>query len=194
MSLQHILLGMLEKPASGYDLKREFEYSLNNFWNAELAQIYPTLNKLEQGGYIKSKMTPSANGPKRKVYRRLKKGEESLIEWLQQGPVVPKSRIDYAAQMCFLSALSTTQQLEFIQKLERDTQKRLRKLEEFSAQYPLPGDEPQSEHFATPEEKNSYTLQVLVIHHGLLRLKALLEWCRMSASCIMLSENKPLNQ
>lgn len=67
---------MLAKPASGYDLEKEFEGSLNNFWNAELAQIYPTLNKLELEGLISSKMLPSSQGPNRKVYSRYKSWTE----------------------------------------------------------------------------------------------------------------------
>ena len=55
MSLPHILLGMLREPATGYDLGKRFKQSLAHFWHADLAQIYPTLKKLEQQGFLKSK-------------------------------------------------------------------------------------------------------------------------------------------
>jgi PadR family transcriptional regulator, regulatory protein AphA len=177
MSLRHILLGMLATPASGYDLKKDFEDSLNNFWNAELAQIYPTLNKLEEEGLISSKVTPSSQGPNRKVYCRLKAGQKELVKWLKQGPMVPKTRIDYAAQFSFLGELSYKERLEFVYSLQGDTQKRLAVLQKLAEIYPLPGPEKQSEHFSTKAEKEEYTLQALIIHHGLLRLQALLDWC-----------------
>jgi len=177
MSLKHILLGMLVKPASGYDLKKEFEHSLNNFWNAELAQIYPTLNKLELEGLISSKMLPSSQGPNRKVYSRLKAGQKELANWLKLGPIVPKTRIAYVAQFYFLEELSSEKRLEFVYTLQRDTEKRLAVLQKIVELYPLPGPEKQSEYFSTKKEKEEYTMQALTIHHGLLRLQALLGWC-----------------
>ncbi len=48
MSLQHILLGLLREPASGYDLKAYFDKSVRYFWAAELSQIYPTLQRMEK--------------------------------------------------------------------------------------------------------------------------------------------------
>ena len=38
MPLEHILLGTLARPASGYDLKAGFESSARHFWYAELQQ------------------------------------------------------------------------------------------------------------------------------------------------------------
>lgn len=177
MSLKHILLGMLEKPASGYDLKKDFEYTLKNFWNAELAQIYPTLSKLEQEGFISSSVLPSNKGPNRKVYKRLKAGKDELALWLKQGPIIPKTRIDYAAQLNFLAALPYEERLHFIQKLKKGTNKQLSMLQQFGNLYPLPGAEQKSEHFSNKKEKEAYILQVLVIHHGLLRYQALIDWC-----------------
>jgi len=39
MSLKHILLGILEEPHSGYEIKLEFERVFKHFWSAELAQF-----------------------------------------------------------------------------------------------------------------------------------------------------------
>ena len=47
MSLELILLSLLDQPASGYDLKREFEAGAATFWPAQLSQVYPTLKRLE---------------------------------------------------------------------------------------------------------------------------------------------------
>ena len=179
MSLKHILLGMLESPASGYDLKKKFEYRLNNYWNAELAQIYPTLSKLEQEGFISSSILPSSKGPNRKVYKRLKAGKKELVLWLKQGPIILKNRIDYAAQLSFLQALPLNERIQFIQKLKKGANKQLSMLQQFENLYPLPDSEQKSEHFSTIKEKEAYVLQVLVIHHGLLRLQALIDWCEL---------------
>ena len=50
MSLDHILLGLLREPATGYDLGNAFSENVRHFWSAELSQIYPALKRLEQRG------------------------------------------------------------------------------------------------------------------------------------------------
>ena len=105
MSLPHILLGMLREPATGYDLGKRFKQSLAHFWHADLAQIYPTLKKLEQQGLLKSKPAPAEGGPPRRVYTRTAKGRHHLQSWLIEGPDVGKERIAHLAQTYFLQQL-----------------------------------------------------------------------------------------
>lgn len=99
MSLDHILLALLVKPASGYDLKKEFDQGARHYWAADLAQIYPTLKKLESKGLLTSKPAESDKGPPRRVYTRTAAGRDELIAWLGQGPVLGKQRMPYLAQL-----------------------------------------------------------------------------------------------
>ena len=85
MSLENILLGMLDEPASGYDLKTEFSEGARHFWSAELSQIYPTLKKMELRGWLSSEVASSAKGPPRRVFRRTDAGRKQLLEWLRSG-------------------------------------------------------------------------------------------------------------
>lgn len=105
MSLEHILLGMLAKPASGYDLRADFEQNGRHFWAAELSQIYPTLQKLQRKGWLKSKSVPSTKGPPRKVYERTAKGTAALHKWLHGEPILGTERFAYIAQLIFLGEL-----------------------------------------------------------------------------------------
>ncbi len=66
MSLKHILLGLLEKPNSGYDIKQYFDQVFRHFWAADLAQIYPTLNRLEKEGLASSDRVVSDKASPRK--------------------------------------------------------------------------------------------------------------------------------
>ena len=66
LSLPHILLGLLREPASGYDLKAEFEKMIRHYWSAELSQIYPTLKRMEGQGWLASATEPSDRGPDRR--------------------------------------------------------------------------------------------------------------------------------
>ncbi|MCY3698972.1 MAG: PadR family transcriptional regulator [Gemmatimonadetes bacterium] len=104
MSLDHILLGLLREPASGYDLKDAFNETVAHFWSAELSQIYPTLKRLEERGLLRSRLEPSPKGPDRRVYRLTAEGREELRRWVRGGPVVGAERFAYLAQLYFMSA------------------------------------------------------------------------------------------
>ncbi|MFK7817093.1 MAG: PadR family transcriptional regulator [Planctomycetaceae bacterium] len=106
MSLENILLGMLREPASGYELRREFEEGAQHFWSARLSQIYPTLQRLEEKGLLKSSEKPSEKGPPRRVYKRTKRGTQTLHKWLLGEPVVGTQRFAYIAQLVFMSELN----------------------------------------------------------------------------------------
>lgn len=102
MSLDNILLGILKKPAAGYDIKQQFEQVFRHFWSADLAQIYRSLNRLEKDGLLESRVEPSDKGPERKVYRRTSEGTKALHEWLRAGPVFGSEKFTYLAQVFFL--------------------------------------------------------------------------------------------
>ena len=104
MSLQHILLGLLREPASGYDLKGYFDKSVRYFWAAELSQIYPTLQRMERDGLLKSKVEPSSKGPKRRVYSLTPSGRKMLREWLLGEPQLGDERYGFVAQFFFMDA------------------------------------------------------------------------------------------
>ena len=106
MSLDHILLGLLREPASGYDLRRAFSETVAHFWSAELSQIYPTLKRLEQRGLLRSRREPSSRGPDRRVYSLTSEGEAELHRWLRTDPVVGTERFTYLAQLFFMDAVN----------------------------------------------------------------------------------------
>ncbi len=110
MSLNHILLGLLRDPATGYDLKNAFSQSARHFWSAELSQIYPTLKRLEQRGLLRSRVEPSPKGPNRKVYWLTDEGRAELLRWLHAGPAVGTERFAYLAQLYFMDALGDLQE------------------------------------------------------------------------------------
>ena len=105
MSLEHILLGLLRDPATGYDLKHTFGSGVRHFWSAELGQIYPTLKRLEERGLLRSRLEPSPKGPNRRVYTLTDEGRAELLGWLANGPAVGTERFTYLAQLYFMDAL-----------------------------------------------------------------------------------------
>ena len=85
MSLRYALLGFLNLgPMTGYDLKKQLDRSTQNFWHAGLNQIYPTLKKMEDEGWITSAVEPQEARPDRVVYQMSETGRQEMLEWLAE--------------------------------------------------------------------------------------------------------------
>ena len=168
------MLGLAESACSGYDVRKQFDSSLRNFWRAELSQIYPALQKLEANGLLGSDEAESTQGPKRKVYRRTASGGEELRRWLQAGPVVDSEKIAWLAQVYFLYELDFDARITFMQKLRQYLDERLERLRAIEAGWSAadpryPDDLPDDDFF--PQ---------LTLDCGLRRVAATLDWCDAS--------------
>ncbi|MBT8131901.1 MAG: PadR family transcriptional regulator [Gammaproteobacteria bacterium] len=179
MSLRQILLGMLAKPASGYDLKHRFDQSLRHFWAADLAQIYPALKKLRQDELLDQSMEPSAKGPPRRVYRRNRKGKKAVREWLLQGPEFRNDRISYLAQVYFLADLDDPAEvLSYMHSLRKKLAEQLATLRDIDKRWRA--DDPKY-----PDELDDAAFYPqLTLQFGLDRLATTLDWCDHSIARI----------
>lgn len=118
MSLENILLGLLREAASGYDLKTEFNQTVNYFWPAELSQIYRTLKRLEAAGHLQSRIESSDRGPDRRVYALTVSGHGALRAWLDRAPAFSDERHTYLAQLFFMAELDDLEStLVFVERV-----------------------------------------------------------------------------
>ncbi|HBE76312.1 MAG TPA: PadR family transcriptional regulator [Firmicutes bacterium] len=85
MSLKHALLGFLNyESMSGYQLKRFFDESVRNFWNASLSQIYPTLSQMKDEGLLTLEVKYQDSSPNAKIYHITEQGRAELQKWLAE--------------------------------------------------------------------------------------------------------------
>lgn len=83
MSLDHALLvSLLEKPSSGYELARRFDRSIGHFWPASHQQIYRVLARMEEAGWIVCQVQAGDSGPDRKVFSATEAGRTMLAGWM----------------------------------------------------------------------------------------------------------------
>lgn len=126
MALDHILLGILRTPASGYQIKQQFDQVFSHFWATDLPQIYRTLNRMEKDGLLAVQEEPSERGPARRVYQLTESGRAALREWLITAPTLASERIGFLAQTFFLGALEDDRQaLEFMHALRAELDREL---------------------------------------------------------------------
>ncbi|MHC5705579.1 PadR family transcriptional regulator [Streptomyces tirandamycinicus] len=91
MALEHaILVSLLEKPGSGYELARRFERSIGYFWTATHQQIYRVLKRMEGDGLLQVREVAQQGRPDKKEYSVAGPGRAALSRWLHE-PVEPES-------------------------------------------------------------------------------------------------------
>jgi len=171
VSLDHILLGMLERPAAGYDLRREFDESARLFWAAALSQIYPTLKRLEAKGFLTSREVHSERGPNRRVYHRTPEGAAALGAWLRETPELGAARLPHVAQFHFLSQLEDpAASAHFLAELREALEARLAVYDEIERGLRLDHGDP-------ADGSSRLFHQHATLRAGTLVARARLAWC-----------------
>lgn len=115
MSTPHaLLISLIEKPSSGYDLARRFDRSIGYFWHATHQQIYRELGRMAEHGWIAVEQAAAAASVsegeeaekrnRKKVYCVLEAGRAELARWVlspgqgldQREEILVKLRADAA--------------------------------------------------------------------------------------------------
>lgn len=87
MSVKFGLMGILAKrPLHGYELKRVFDRLTGGFWQLNHGQIYQTLERLEDEGFVTHTVQREESVPDRKVYSLTPVGQEAFRSWIESVP------------------------------------------------------------------------------------------------------------
>lgn len=127
-TLSYILLCvLLTKPRSGYELKQ----LINIFWEAHHSQIYTTLAKLEQQGYLS--ILDNEQHSQKKIYELTNEGRLLVEEWIKEETPSPTQKDEFLAKIYAFSTLdkNTANGLLFTreQQLNKILQKNQAKLD-----------------------------------------------------------------
>lgn len=83
MALEHaILVSLEEHSGTGYELARRFGKSIGYFWAASHQQIYRTLKRMVDLGWVHVEDIPQDGRPDKKLYRVSDEGRGELRRWL----------------------------------------------------------------------------------------------------------------
>ncbi len=103
MSVRNAILGLLaQKPRHGYELRVAFEAVVGGDanWDVKPAQIYTTLDRLEEAGLVeRSSDLGEGEEPSRRVYALTPKGEQVLREWFVNGVPTEHQRDEFFVKL-----------------------------------------------------------------------------------------------
>lgn len=123
MSLKYALLGLLaESPKYGYEIKRRFEGALGNVWSVSYGQLYPTLRRLSELGWVTKKTEPGKKAAEKNIYSVTEKGRRKLDEWLLK-PLRSSYRVkdEFTLRFLFFSKLSSENVLDYLKVQQEKT-------------------------------------------------------------------------
>ena len=169
MSLEYAILGFLQyRPLSGYDLKKVFDNSVRHFWPADQSQIYRTLARLAEHGYVEQETYRGVDRPDRKEYCITPAGREALHTWLLTPLSSQDLRIAELIQVFFAGQLSDGQSLGLFERLAAGARATLAAY----SQIPQPADEDAQ---ATGMQRERFFWQ-LTLEYGIMSARMDLEW------------------
>ena len=173
--LDYIALGMvLHKALTGYDIKKEIEAGVKNFYTASYGSLYPALKKLTDKGYLT--MTEQSQGNRlKKYYAATALGRSAFLEWLSS-PFDPSSHSG-----------SVLPKIYFFAELPEEMRKR--KLQEYELYYQqvLRKFEAMEKHFSATADDSEY-FELSTLYLGLQHMQDSLRWLRH------IREKRPLSE
>jgi DNA-binding PadR family transcriptional regulator len=170
MSLEHAVLGFLTyRPLSGYDLKKFFDESVRHFWSATQSQIYRTLARMAETGWVKMERIKQEDRPDRKVYHITDGGLDELGQWLTTPLDLPAIRHKWLVQVFFAHQLSDE---EIIALFEAHAEKLRQKLKLFRNGV----QEVVERRFAQVGSERSRRLWQFTLDYGIAHLEWELQW------------------
>ncbi|CAM02743.1 PadR family transcriptional regulator [Saccharopolyspora erythraea NRRL 2338] len=87
MALKHALLAaLLEGEASGYDLAKQFDVSVANFWSATPQQLYRELERLAEEGLVAARVVRQQRRPDKRLFTLTDEGRRQLAAFTARQP------------------------------------------------------------------------------------------------------------
>jgi len=164
---KYAILGMLSiSPMSGYDIKKEVETSISNFWTESYGQIYPVLKSLIAEKFVTKSVESEAGKPDRHVYALTAKGRKELRRWLLDGFAPKIQRNEFLLKLFFGEEIGTKTNIAHVQQY-RELQRAL--LQKYAAVE----EQLTRDHADNP--KAAYWL--MTVRYGEHISQGLLRWC-----------------
>lgn len=167
MALGHAILALLaDNSYSGYDLAKDFDQSVNFFWQASHQQIYRELTKLENQGLIEAEIVLQDGRPDKKLFHINEAGTAYLAKWAGESSGVTPIREELLVKLwagCLISNAN------LLQELRQHRQFHVNKLAVFH--------QTEQEFFANRKPQTYDLCHYLVLRRGIRYESDYINWC-----------------
>ena len=165
---KYAILGMLSiRPMSGYDIKKEIQESISNFWTESYGQIYPVLKSLVTEKLVTKTVQRGAGKPDRHVYSLTAAGRKELQAWLAEGSTPKVERNELLLKLFFGEEVKVSvniRHVEQFRKLQLESLEKYKWIEK-EIRATNPADDPNMPYW------------LMTVRYGQHVRRALLDWC-----------------
>ena len=162
------MVALAEQPSTGYELNRRFSQSIGHFWSTTHQQIYRTLKKLHDQGYLSSQDVAQTGKPDKKVYSLTPAGHDELSAWIATPTGMPQLRSDFGVKLRGAEHAAAGDVIANVAEHQRLHQAQLDLYQRYmDAQFP------DVSHLAGRQLH-----QYLVLRGGIITERAQVEWCQ----------------
>ena len=179
MSVRFAILGLLaQHPRHGYDLRAAFTAVMggDQNWDVKPAQIYTTLNRLEEAGLVFQSAVTQDGGPEKHIYNITESGQQALTEWFSAGVTPEHQRDEFFVKLMIALASGMADPNQIIQI------QRQHLFQDLHAATVLRNDyDPQTE-----------TAQILLLEKSIMHLEADLRWLEMCEMRLADIQHQPI--
>jgi DNA-binding PadR family transcriptional regulator len=168
MALEHaILVSLEERAGSGYELARRFEKSIGFFWAATHQQIYRTLKRMVDLGWVSCLEVSQDGRPDKKVYQATEAGRGEIVRWLASPSAPETIRHDLSVK---IRGASLGEGTALVDEIARHRDLHAERLDVYQAI--------EKKDFPDPSALSGRRLhQYLVLRGGIRAEQGLVEWC-----------------
>lgn len=116
-TLKYAILGLLNRrPMTGYDISKEFNFQLAEFWTATHSQIYPELKRLVEEKLLVYDIEISGDVLEKKVYNITEKGRKDFLKWLNKDePMEQTPKNIFRLRMYFSNNLDVNTRIQLLE-------------------------------------------------------------------------------
>lgn len=170
MALAHaILVSLVDRPQSGYDLAKRFDSTVGFFWPVCHQQIYQELHKMARAGLLDAE-TVAQSRPNRIVYRITAAGRAMLDGWIAEPTAPPAIKEELLVKLFALDAGNRAGLIAEVERRRRHHVERLARYEAIMA-----------EHYPDPAALQARRLgRYLGLQLGVMGERNTIAWCELA--------------
>lgn len=175
---KYAVLGMLSfAPMSGYDIKANFEKSINHFWLMSYTQIYAMLKRLEKEGHVNQTVEKTEGRPDRRIYSITETGQAALKAWICQPPEPIPVQLSLSLKLFYGHEVDIDDNVSQLEAYQAQLTKRL---VEYEAIETTIHTDPEIQE----QSQNHPNYILMTLRRGIHMTQAQLDWCDESLEMI----------
>ncbi|HJP75213.1 MAG TPA: PadR family transcriptional regulator [Pseudonocardiaceae bacterium] len=176
-----ILAALLEGEASGYDLAKEFDASVANFWTATPQQLYRELEKMAEQGLVAARVVAQERRPNKRLFSLTGAGRAELHKYTTRKPKPTAVRDELLVQVQSIEAGDAGAVRTAIEARQNTAETKLKRYERLRDR--LLNGKPEAEFLATATRIGPY----LTLARGIAFEQENVRWCTFALAAISCS-------